>query len=251
MSSRRNFLKGLTFSSMLGAGSFFMPQKLFGKPEKSKKHLLQEGSTLLFQGDSITDALRNKKKEDIPNHAYSMGVGYAGLTAATLLYDNAGRKIRIFNRGISGNKVYQLAERWDKDCLDLKPDYLSILIGVNDIWHTLSGRYDGTVEKYRNDYDALLKRTLKALPDVRLIICEPFVLRTGAVNDKWFPEFDHYRAAAKSIAGKYKATFVPFQAAFNAALEYAPPEYWTADGVHPTLAGSELMRREWLKFLPQ
>ncbi len=249
MSSRRIFLKRLTGTSVLGLGPVLLSGKVSGKPAKNKKHLLPAGTTLVFQGDSITDAVRNRKKEAIPNHAYAMGVGYVTLTASTLLYDNAGRNIKIFNRGISGNKVYQLADRWDKDCLDLKPDILSILIGVNDIWHTLSGRYNGTVEKYEHDYDALIKRTKNALPEIRLIICEPFVLKTGAVNEKWFPEFDRYRAAAKRIAEKYKAAFVPFQKAFNDALKNAPANYWTADGVHPTLAGSELMHREWLKYL--
>ncbi len=249
MSSRRNFIKRLSGTSILGLGSVLLSGEASGKPAKSKKFLLPPGSTVLFQGDSITDALRNRKKEDIPNDAYALGVSYAGLTASTILYDNAGRNIKIFNRGISGNKVYQLADRWDKDCLDLRPDILSILIGVNDIWHTLNGRYNGTVEKYEHDYDALLQRTVKALPKVRLIICEPFVLRTGAVDDKWFPEFDRYRAAAKRVANKYKAAFVPLQSAFNTALKRAPADYWTADGVHPTLAGSELMHREWLKYL--
>lgn len=249
MTSRRNFLKRVSGTAALGLGSVLFSGKTFGATSKNKKYLLPEKNTLLFQGDSITDALRDKKNEDVPNHSYALGAGYAGLTASTLLYDNAGRDIKIYNRGISGNKVFQLANRWDKDCLDLKPDILSILIGVNDIWHSLAGRYDGTVEKYRQDYDSLLQRTVRTLPDVRLIICEPFVLRMGAVNGKWFPEFDNYRAAAKSVAEKYKATFIPLQSAFDAALKRAPAGYWTADGVHPTLAGSELMRKAWLKHL--
>ena len=85
------------------------------------------------------------------------------------LADKAGYALKIYNRGISGNKVFQLADRWDKDCLDLRPDVISILIGVNDIWHSLNGNYDGTVEKYDNDYRALLTRTLKALPEVKLV----------------------------------------------------------------------------------
>jgi len=120
--------------------------------------------------------------------------GYVYSIATQLLVDRAGDGLKIYNRGISGNKVFQLADRWDKDCLELKPDIVSILIGVNDIWHTLNGNYNGTVEKYEKDYRALLNRTRKALPNVQLVICEPFVLRCGAVNDKWFPEFDRYRA---------------------------------------------------------
>ena len=78
--------------------------------------------------------------------------------------------------------MHQLDARWEKDCLDLKPDVLSILIGVNDIWHGLNGRYDGTVKTYADDYRKLIVRTKKQLPDVSLVICEPFVLRCGAVK---------------------------------------------------------------------
>ena len=150
-------------------------------------------------------------------------------------------------RGISGNKVYQLAERWDEDCLQIKPTVLSILIGVNDLWHKLNGKYQGTVEIYERDYRALLTRTTKALPKVRLVICEPFVLRCGAVNDKWFPEFDTYRASARKIAGEFRASFVPFQAMFDEAVKYAPPEHWAKDGVHPSASGAALMAHEWCK----
>ena len=151
------------------------------------------------------------------------------------------------NRGVSGNKVYQLAERWNKECLDLKPNLLSILIGVNDFWHTLDGKYHGTVEIYEKDYRALVERTLKALPKVKLVICEPFVLRCGHVNEKWFPEFDGYRVAARRVAENYHAAFVPFQMMFDEAIQYAPPEHWAGDGVHPTPAGAALMAHNWLK----
>ena len=126
-----------------------------------------------------------------------------------MLGDYPAHDLRIFNRGISGNKVFQLAERWQADALELKPTVLSILIGVNDIWHKLNGNYDGTVEKYETDYKALVKRTKDALPEVKLIICEPFVLRCGAVNSSWFPEFDEYRAAARRVAEEAGALFVP------------------------------------------
>ena len=78
------------------------------------------------------------------------------------------------------------------------------------------------------------------------MICEPFVLRCGAVNEKWFPEFDGYRAAARRVATDFHATFVPLQAMFDQAVKTAPPQHWAADGVHPTLAGASLMARTWL-----
>jgi lysophospholipase L1-like esterase len=143
--------------------------------------------------------------------------------------------------------VFQLDERWQTDCLDLKPNVLSILIGVNDIWHKLNGNYDGTVEVYEDDYNALIERTKDALPDVKLVICEPFVLNCGAVTADWFPEFNEYRAAARRVAEKAGAVFVPFQEMFDRAIAYAPPEHWSKDGVHPTDIGDALMANAWLQ----
>jgi lysophospholipase L1-like esterase len=217
----------------------------------TSRNLVAKGDIILFQGDSITDAGRSRDpaKTTAPNNQPGLGGGYAWFAAAELLVSRPNDALQIFNRGISGHKVFQLADRWQADCLDLKPNLLSILIGVNDFWHTLDPKlgYKGTVEIYERDYQALLERTKKALPKVELVICEPFVLRHGAVNDKWFPEFDRYRAAARRIADGQHATFVPFQTMFDEAVKYAPPEHWAADGVHPTPAGASLMAYFWLK----
>lgn len=207
--------------------------------------LIKPGATILFQGDSITDAHRSRAEADQPNSQPALGNGYAWLAAAQLLVDRSGDGLKCFNRGISGNKVFQLAERWQQDCLDLKPDVLSILIGVNDFWHTLDGKYDGTVEKYETDYRALLKQTREALPAVRLVIGEPFVLRCGAVTEEWFPEFDKYRAAARRIAEDHGGLFVPYQNVFDAATKLAPPQRWAEDGVHPSADGAALMAHAW------
>jgi lysophospholipase L1-like esterase len=129
----------------------------------------------------------------------------------------------------------------------LKPAVLSILIGVNDIWHKLNGNYAGTVADYETGYRELLKSTMQSLPETRIVICEPFVTRCGAVKDNWFPEFDERRAVAKKLAEELSLTFVPFQSAFDAAVEVAPPQYWAGDGVHPSLAGHALMASEWRK----
>ncbi len=176
-----------------------------------------------------------------------MGNGYASMAASALLTSQPDLHLSIYNRGISGNKVHQLDARWQSDCLDHQPDILSILIGVNDIWHGLQGRYQGTVQTYEDDFMALLERTRKALPKVQLVICEPFVLKCGAVNQKWFPEFDHYRASARKVANKYSASFVPFQEMFDQAVTYAPPQHWAGDGVHPSPHGAALMADFWLQ----
>jgi lysophospholipase L1-like esterase len=238
---RRHFL---STSAALAATS------AVGLPRASAKlsqdgGLIEKGDVVLFQGDSITDAGRSREKAGEPNVREALGNGYAWLAASQLLVDRPDDELQIFNRGISGHKVPQLADRWDRDCFDLKPDVLSILIGVNDIWHGLNGRYDGTPESYEKGYLALVERTLDELPDLRLIVCEPFVLRCGAVDDKWFPEFDAYRASAKKVADAFAATFVPFQSMFDEAAKIAPAEHWAGDGVHPSASGAALMAHTW------
>lgn len=209
-------------------------------------------TTILLQGDSITDAGRDKKNTN-PNDVKAMGAGYAFLTATQLLERYPALRPRIYNRGISGNKVHQLAERWEEDALDIRPDVMSILVGVNDHWHTLGGNYDGTPQVYRRDYDALLERTMKKLPSLRLMICEPFILTDveKIKKEEWIPVFDEYRQIARDLAQKYEAVFIPYQTIFENALLKAPAEYWAPDGVHPSLAGAQLMADHWIAGFDQ
>ena len=212
----------------------------------SGKVSLKKGDVVLFQGDSITDAGRDRKSEGKANDSRMLGRGYPSPIAGGLLADHPKLGLQIYNRGISGHKVPDLDGRWDKDTLDLNPAVLSILIGVNDIWHKLNGKYDGTPEVYRDGFTALLKRTKSALPKVQLVICEPFVLRCGAVKDNWFPEFEERRAFAEEVAKNAGTIWVPFQKMFDAAVAAGTePAYWAADGVHPTQAGHALMAKTW------
>lgn len=244
-SSRREFVQVSAGLAALGCST--IATNVQGAEAASSSQLVRPGDTILFQGDSITDVGRDRKTASKPNLQAPLGGGYAWLTAASLLVDRPDDGLRIFNRGISGNKVHQLAKRWQQDCLDIRPDIVSILIGVNDIWHTLNKQYKGTVEIYERDYQALVEQTKAELPDVRLVICEPFVLRCGAVNDSWFPEFDGYRAAARRVCSAAGATFVPFQEMFDRAIQHAPPTHWAKDGVHPSAAGAALMANCWLR----
>jgi lysophospholipase L1-like esterase len=247
--SRRKFLKNAAVGTVALAAipeiiSAAIP--IIRKKQKNLLPNLKTGDVILFQGDSITDAGRERLKQ-ISNMAGSFGTGYAFFAACKILKDYPEKDFSIFNRGVSGNKVFQLAERWQKDCFDLKPNVLSILIGVNDFWHTLDGKYNGTVEKYEQDYKQLLTLTTKMLPDVKLVIGEPFAMQgTSAVNEKWLPAFDGYRAVAKKMADDFNAAFIPYQAIFDEATLKAPAKYWTVDGVHPTMAGCALMAEAWI-----
>jgi len=246
--SRRSFLKKAAIGTAV-AMSF--PEIISAAVPAAKVRAIKllKDHTILFQGDSITDSGRNKEDTGF-NTARNLGSGYPMLAGAALLNKFEALNLKLFNKGISGNKVFQLAERWDKDCLEIKPDVLSILIGVNDIWHKLNGTYNGTVEIYRKDFIALLERTKIALPNVKLIICEPFAVPgVKAVDDRWYPEFYEYQKAAREIAKKSGATFIPFQSVYDEAVKRAPGSYWTGDGVHPTLAGAQLMAKAWMKAL--
>jgi lysophospholipase L1-like esterase len=246
--TRRNFIR----TAAVGAvASLSIPQIVAAAnlSLKGKKVKLKKDDVILFQGDSITDAGRDKTNLTTNNNK-ALGTGYAFLTAAELLNKHPDKNLSIYNRGISGNKVYQLADRWDVDCLGLKPTVMSIMIGVNDFWHTLTNGYNGTVEVYKNDYIKLLDRTKAALPDLRLIILEPyFVNGIRPEEAKWHPAFDGYQQVAHEMADKYGAALIPLQSIFNEAVKQAPPKYWTADGVHPSMAGASLISHAWLDFV--
>ncbi|WP_183564335.1 SGNH/GDSL hydrolase family protein [Mucilaginibacter sp. SP1R1] len=244
---RRNFIKTASVGTLAAIGIPQIVSAALATEKSASKLKFNAGDVILFQGDSITDWGRDHSKTE-PNTTSALGSGYTLITASKLLLDHADKDLKIYNKGISGNKVYQLADRWDTDCLALKPNILSIHIGVNDFWHTLTGGYKGTIETYVEDYKKLLTRTKQALPDVKLVICEPFASKgVKAVDEKWYPAFAQYSKAARDIAHEFGAVFVPYQAAFDKAIETVPAAYWSIDGVHPSVAGEALMAQTWLK----
>ena len=195
--------------------------------------------TILLQGDSITDAGRIRGDENL------LGFGYAMFTKAKLDFEQPGA-YQIFNRGIGGNRIADLYARMKSDIIDLKPDYLSILIGVNDVWH----ENGVTVSEYYNIYDQLIAEILEALPNIKIMIMEPFVLKGLATEERWelfSADVSKVATDAKKIAEKYKLHFVPLQDKFNKAAERVSCKHWLKDGVHPTPAGDELLAREWLQ----
>lgn len=209
--------------------------------------MLRPHDIVLFQGDSITDAGRDRNAMQGPT-SEALGKGYAALAAARLLSERPDWKLSFFNRGISGNKVPDLEARWDTDCLRLRPTVVSVLIGVNDTWHPLAGWGPGVpVDRYESAYRSILDRTVRELPGVRLVICEPFVLRCGAVDGRWFPEIDQRRAVCRQLASDFGARLVEFQALFDQAVKSCYPQYWAPDGVHPSLAGHALMAAKWVE----
>ena len=202
---------------------------------------------VLFQGDSITDSSRHREYDDGRGHGYATMV--SGALGAAEPYQYA-----FLNRGISGNRVVDLFARMKSDMINLKPDYMSILIGVNDVWHELDQGNGVSAEKYELVYSLMIEELLRELPELKIMILEPFVVpgtATDSTPQRW-EQFDTEvrlrAAAAKRIAEKYALTFVPLQDMFTKACADAPDRaYWVKDGVHPTVFGHELIKREWLK----
>lgn len=210
--------------------------------------LLKPNSKLLFQGDSITDTGRNREMVQ-PNLGSALGTGYCHLIAAQLLADRPNDGLQIYNRGISGNRVVDLYARWRVDAINLQPDVISILIGVNDTWHGFMYDNGVEVERYATIYRMLLEYTRQQLPKVQLVLCEPFVLPCGVVTPAWISEMDQRRTIVREVADAFDAVFVPFQSVLRDALRQAPAEYWAADGVHPTPAGHRLLADCWLQYV--
>lgn len=200
---------------------------------------------ILFQGDSITDVGRSRE-ENLPL-GIGMGTGYPQLVTARLITDAPERAWDINNKGISGNRVVDLYSRWKIDALNLKPELISILIGINDTWHEF-GRQNGVeVPRYEKMYRELLTWTKEVLPEVKLVLMEPFCFCFGAVAPEWLPEVEERRKVVKKLAEEFNAVFIPCQSILDKALEKAPQEFWLRDGVHPTLAGHQLLADAWIE----
>jgi len=206
--------------------------------------LFDQESRVLFLGDSITDGGRGRNAD--PNHI--LGHGYVFIIAARHGAAFPERHLAFINRGVSGDQVTDLAARWRTDVLDLKPDVLSVLVGVNDVLLGFRDNKPISIEAYEQVYDRLLAETLAARPNVRFVLGEPFFLcgkRTEAQYQEWQVSMQHLRTVVTKLAAKYHAPVVHFQKIFDDACRRAPIDYWIWDGVHPTYAGHQLMADEW------
>lgn len=208
---------------------------------------------ILFQGDSITDCLRNRDNDQFA------GSGYPTLIKARLGYDAPG-EYRFLNRGVGGDRIVDLYARMKIDLINLKPDYLSVLIGVNDVWHEIGAHNGVAADKFEHVYDMLLTEIEEALPGIRLLLLEPFVLPGTATEDieekpRRLETFQREVAlrgeATRRVAEKHGATFIPLQGRFDKACKLAPADYWLMDGVHPTAMGHELIARAWMEAFKQ
>jgi lysophospholipase L1-like esterase len=195
---------------------------------------------LLFIGDSITDVGRREDPEKI-------GHGYVRLLRDYFLATDPFSAPTVLNTGISGNRVTDLADRWQRDVLDLAPDILSIKIGINDVWHSLGGRSEGVeIERFARVYHGLLVQVRTFLPECKIVLCEPSVIwppQPIEGNEKLQP----YLAAVRELAATHGAEcVVPLHEAFENARQARPDIDWAPDGVHPSSAGHMLIAQTWL-----
>jgi len=207
---------------------------------------------ILFQGDSITDFGRAR---NVTGANEGLGNGYVHLIASRLLCDNP--EMKIYNRGVSGNRIMDMYARWEEDTMKLDFDVLSIFNGINDVGFGLRLQTGASAAKFEKMYDMLIEETLERKPGISLVLCQPFVMKMPKVWDKygtdiydnydvWYANIAERGEIVKGLAKKYNAVFVPLREVMDNACKIAPAEHWSQDCIHPTAPGCELIARAWL-----
>jgi len=202
--------------------------------------IISDNDLVLFQGDSVTDAGRGYNDDG------NLGQGYPNTIAAWFSAMYPEKKVKFLNRGISGNRAKDLQARWQKDCLDLKPDVVSILIGINDTWRRYDSNDPTQAAEYEKSYRDLLGQIRKHL-NAKIILCEPFVLHVMEGQSQWREDLNPKIDVVRKLAIEYDALLVPLDGVFAQAATRRQPSFWSADGVHPSQAGHALIAQTWLK----
>lgn len=214
----------------------------------------QKETLILFTGDSITDGLRFKKRDQQWDLNHQIGHSYAYIINGLLGCHYPEKKFKFMNRGLSGNRIIDLYARNEMDLLPIKPDVLSILIGVNDGPIDRNGYKPTPKKKYETIYRLLLDEVKEQLPNCKIVLMEPFVCNVGKLKEDyeiWRECVSGYGQVVKLLAKEYDGVFVPLQDAFNERCEKYKPEYWSWDGIHPTENGHGLIAMEWIKAVKE
>lgn len=196
----------------------------------------------LFQGDSITDCSRSRLK------LTDLGEGYVNLINHYLSTHLNHLNINCINKGIYGNRTHNLCRRWQRDCVDLNPDLLSLLIGINDTWRRFDLHLITTAEEFRDNYIYLLDAVRAKNPQVKLVLMSPFLLPVQPEQLEWVEDLNEKIAVVKQLAKTYNAIYIPLQEVFNQHITLEKPNvFWTDDGVHPNPEGHILIAKAWIK----
>lgn len=213
------------------------------------KTIFKPGSKVLFQGDSITDwgreggALMN----EFPNSG-ALGRGYADRAAKIygLLFSN--NPVTFINRGVSGNRSKDLLERYQKDIYEVHPDYLSIMIGINDTWRKYDSNDSTSKEQFEANMTELLEKIKKDLPDTKLMLIEPFLLPTDPQKEIYWEDLAPKIEVVRRLARKYADVYLPMNGILNSlVVEKVPTKELSEDGVHLADLGCAIMAKEYLK----
>ena len=229
--------------------------------------------TILFQGDSITDCSRYRKATDDKQSSrviYSdgklfkkvtaLGEGYPAMVSVELEGMYPG-KFRFYNRGVGGDRIPDVYARIVKDIINLKPDYMSLLVGVNDVWHGFDFGKNGTgAVRFEKVYNILLEELREEFPELKIVIMGPFVLEGTATANR--PEqlnrYTDFRNGvaemadiAKKLAEMHGFPYIDLQSVFDEAVKSTPAKELLSDGVHPTAKGHEIITKEWLKVFAE
>ena len=202
--------------------------------------LFKKNDIIVIQGDSITDAGRTNPQIG------GLGAGYAAMTANALNALYPDYNLTVYNRGIGGNRVPDLLGRWDEDCLALRPNLVSILIGVNDVWHPYvkpEVKYD--IKKFEEEYIRIVERTLAT--GAKLMILEPFAFHHATFPEFWREHLWQVQQVVRRIAVRYADAYIPLDGLFYEAALSSGAAALSADGVHPTSDGHRLITKQWLK----
>lgn len=199
---------------------------------------------IVLMGDSITDMERSR--EDLRVTSYGFGYGFFLQGELSKKYPH---EHTVYNKGISGNRTVDLYARIKQDCWNYQPDLLSILIGVNDLWHDVEWNNGVEIERFDRIYRMYIEDTKKVLPNVKLMLLEPSLLKYGVTEEKWeeFVKIKEYANVVKKIAEDYGAVFVPLQEKFEELAKEHEAGYYLYDGVHPSVAGARVIADAWLE----
>jgi acyl-CoA thioesterase I len=196
---------------------------------------------ILFQGDSVTDAGRSR------NDVSSLGNGYAMMAASWHTALNPEKDFEFINKGIGGNRTIDLVKRWEEDCICIKPDIVSILIGINDCWRRYDSKDPTSAGVFEENYRIIIEMVRERL-DSKIILCEPFLLHVLPGQKEWREDLDPKIEVVRKLSAEYGTLLLPLDRIFQRVSKIRPPGFWANDGVHPSQYGHALIAAEWLKL---
>ena len=195
---------------------------------------------ILFQGDSITEM--NRKAADF----YDLGDGYVYDAAQGLREALPEKELEFINRGVGGDRTWEMKKRWQEQCIDLQPDFVSILIGVNDTWRAFDQNNPTTAREYEDNYRSMLE-DVRRHTKAKILMIEPYLLHDVPEKDAWRPDLDEKIEACRRLAREFADEYLPLDGLLAAASVHELPAHWAADGIHPSQAVAKLIARYYVE----